>query len=293
MAGSSNSPPVGHRFESHMREERAKRAQNNERKKRDEAEQRNADINPFPSCGNSRKNQVYEMDAGHYTRPSEAPPTPPASILEASSDGTILDLQRQISAQNASIQGLSSRLQSEQANIRQFRAEILDLRSARRQAIVADDSEEVARLNVKVKGLSQMVEEGIQRERDLERQIEEERSKNREAREQLRQARIRVSELEHDVSVRETARAVPPAVRRVRAEETSGQVADLDEQQRSEMIKNVFQNHMIIERGTEGTRSSTTYSYPSGRSRKHDRQMKKGGYVSMPKGAGKRGILGF
>ena len=75
MAGSSNSLPVGHRFESHMREERAKRAQNNERKKRDEAEQRNADINPFPSCGNSRKNQVYEMMLGiTHDPPKHHPP---------------------------------------------------------------------------------------------------------------------------------------------------------------------------------------------------------------------------
>ena len=241
---------------------------------------------------NAYHDGIHELETMRYTRPPEAPPTPPASVFEAPASGTILDLQRQITTQGAAIQELDCKLQSEQVKIRGLRTENHDLRAAKRHAIIAGDNEEVTRLNAKVEGLSRMLEESMEREKELERQMDEGKSRERETKRQLDRAQARVSELEHTESTRETVRGAASVEERGRTQDTEGFIAELDEQQRSDMdrlLRNMHQRRMIPQENPR----SLIHSVASGRSKKHAKQMDKHGFVSVSKGSGKQVIVEF
>ncbi|KAL6719493.1 hypothetical protein ACLMJK_003733 [Lecanora helva] len=318
MASPRSQSPTGRQWERVQQRRTEETRQESERRKHEENERIRAQVGGLPSLQASPSHRyrtispaeyrphenVPELDTSRYSHAADVPndlPTPPPSEDESSIDNTAIEvLQREVSNHSAAIHQLELELSSEQSKVRDLQAERYEAKSAYTAAILANDAE-VAEWKKKVSSLTELLDEYERRERELEHRIDEGRKKEAEMRRELLDAKRHALAIEQDIAHQsdgEVSGVVAPAERRRSSAENTQCFAEhpLRQQQQStdDAVRRVMQRQQALEEewqasraGGSGTPSLTSSVAPSGRSRRHSRQMADNCYVSFPKARGK------
>ena len=300
-------------WETYMRRQEEKRKEEEERERREGNERIRAQTRDLPyrdfriqleqerlaRRGSHGAESAHELQAGHQTYSFGTPeplPTPPPSIHSLSLDDTIQDLQRQINHQGAEIRSLESKLKSEGLKVRELRSQRHAAVAAQREAILASRDAEIERLKKQISGLSELLDQSEEREKELGQQVDEGQARERELRKQLQDVR---AELQSSVAIQLADEANPAALANER--DNGGlqrrDTAELGDRQSQEMAAatSTGTSHRADPAQELAGHSMTgrISSSVSGRSRKHSRQMSENGFASFPKASGKRGLYIF
>ena len=311
MARPSARPPIGPGWQNYIKRESEERRRAFERERSDEyeRERRRADLdnmrfhefrdrqdNGMSSGGNGNDDSLPELETRRFIRPSgvpQPPLTPPASEVDSTTGSIVLMLQDQIDSQVATIRRLESDLGSEQTKVRDFQNERHEAIRAQRQAIVAGNEAEVARLRTQNTNLLELLDQAEEREKKLEQQIDEGRKRESGLRTQQREAQRRIQELEDNADAQQHAettqasRTPEPRNGPEGAETLARRTGQVWQYMQTES-RTAVSREELWDREPEVTRD-TSHSLRSGRSRRQDEQMRRNGFVEIPKRSGRRG----
>lgn len=270
--------------------------------KRDDFDRARIDDLPIRRDGYSDIDETSPMNAGHHENiheleisqepnisvSHEAPPTPPASeYFDPLVDNIIPDLQFRIDRQDATIKRLESDIRSERTRVQELRAAKHEAVQAQRQAILAGNAE-VASGKTKISELLTLLDQSTEREKQLESEVDEGKKRLLELQSQLRDAR-RIQE--HEVRSQTWGQGGANRVTRSAELWTQGQGSEQSwrperQQQRLESDRNAqYVSREAVEVVSE-TSQTPSRSLVSGRSSKQHEQMKKRGFISVPKSTG-------
>jgi len=310
MARPSARPPIGQGWQNYITRESEERQRAFERQRSDayERERRRADLdnmrfhefrdrqdNGMSSGGNGNDDSLPELETRRFIRPSgvpQPPLTPPASEVDSTTGSIVLGLQDQIDSQVATIRRLESDLGSEQTKVRDFQNERHEAIRAQRQAIVAGNEAEVARLRTQNTNLLELLDQAEEREKKLEQQIDEGRKRESDLRTQQREAQRRIQELEDNADAQQHAettqasRNPEPRNGPEGAETLARRMGQVWQYVQTES-RIAASREELWDRESEVTRD-TSHSLRSGRSRRQDEQMRRNGFVEIPKRSGRR-----
>ncbi len=140
---------------------------------------------PRPSSRRRRENvpELEAQDSPPLRYRQQSPLTPPASDGEAynaNDNMQIIQLQKEVTQRENNIEKLESKLEAEKDRRRRLQAERHEAVDAQRKAEV-----ELGRLEMKVANLNWLLDESIQKEKDLEKELDAARQKIAELKRQL------------------------------------------------------------------------------------------------------------